>query len=64
MSVERYDGVMVFSATKARDREELGQRVTDWIRSNEVSIIGKRVLLTSDRTFHCLTIVLFWVAAT
>lgn len=52
--------VKVFSATKARDREMLGDRVTEWLASNPtLDILDKHVLLSSDTEFHCLTIVLF-----
>ena len=32
-----FTGVKVFSATKAREREELGENVTRWIRANPAS---------------------------
>jgi hypothetical protein len=52
-------GLRVFSATKARDRDVLGDIVTDWIRAHpECEVIDKLVLQSSDRAFHCLTIVL------
>jgi hypothetical protein len=51
--------VKVFSATRARDREELGQRVTAWIEANpEVRILTTVVALSSDRAFHCFSMVL------
>ncbi len=51
--------VKVFSATRARDREELGQRVTAWIEANpEVRILTTVVALSSDRAFHCMSMVL------
>ncbi|MBK8480204.1 MAG: hypothetical protein IPL40_03350 [Proteobacteria bacterium] len=50
-------GVKVFSATKARDREELGGRVTTWLREHpELTVFDKSVRQSSDREFHCLTI--------
>lgn len=54
-----YDVVKVFSATKARDRESLGSRVTAFLRGFSGSCVGKVVRLSSDNAFHCLTIVLF-----
>jgi len=54
-----YDVVKVFSATKARDRENLGSRVTAFLRGFSGSCVGKVVRLSSDNEFHCLTIVLF-----
>ena len=56
-----FSGVKVFSATKAREREELGEHVTRWIRDNpEAKIIDKIVTQSSDREFHCLTITIFY----
>ena len=52
--------VKVFSTTKARGREEIGERVTNWIAANpSVHILKTVVSLTSDRKFHCFSIVLF-----
>lgn len=54
-------GVKVFSATKAKEREGLGELVTKWIRSNPDSeIIDKIVTQSSDSEFHCLTITVFY----
>ncbi len=51
--------VKVFSATTKRTREELGGRVTDWIRDHpDTRILKTMVRLSSDRSFHCLSIVL------
>ncbi|HET6412435.1 MAG TPA: hypothetical protein VFG53_10270 [Anaeromyxobacter sp.] len=55
-----FTGVKVFSATKAREREELGETVTRWMRSNDVEIVDRVVTQSSDDEFHCLTIVLFY----
>ena len=50
-------GLKVFSATKARDRESLGETVTDWIRTNpRFEIFDKVVTQSSDKEFHCLAI--------
>ncbi len=54
-------GVKVFSATKAKEREALGDEVTRWIRDNPDSeIVDKIVTQSSDSEFHCLTITLFF----
>jgi hypothetical protein len=54
-------GVKVFSATKAKEREGLGDEVTKWIRANpDAEIIDKIVTQSSDSEFHCLTITLFY----
>lgn len=56
-----FNGVKVFSATKAREREELGEVITRWLRANQgLRIVDKVVTQSSDREFHCLTITLFY----
>jgi hypothetical protein len=55
-----FTSVKVFSATKAKDRNSLGERITEWIRLRQPRIVNKKVRQSSDREFHCLTIVLFY----
>lgn len=56
-----FTGVKVFSATKAKDREVLGEAVTQWVRQNPTfEITDKIVTQSSDNEFHCLTITLFY----
>lgn len=56
-----FTGVKVFSATKAKDRDELGETVTRWLRSNaDLEVVDRVVTQSSDDEFHCLTIVLFY----
>ncbi|HNN92522.1 hypothetical protein [Haliangium sp. UPWRP_2] len=56
-----FNGVKVFSATKAREREDLGEIITRWLRANQgIRIVDKVVTQSSDREFHCLTITLFY----
>jgi hypothetical protein len=56
-----FTGVKIFSATKAKEREELGESVTRWLRSNTgVEVVDRVVAQSSDDEFHCLTIVLFY----
>ena len=56
-----FKGVKVFSATKAKERESLGEQVTRWIRGNpNCEIVDKIVTQSSDSEFHCLTITLFY----
>lgn len=56
-----FNGVKVFSATKAKDREELGDHITRWLRSNpDVRVTDKIVTQSSDSEFHCITITLFF----
>jgi len=59
--MENYTGVKVFSATKAKERESLGESITQWLRSNpNVEVVNTVVTQSSDREFHCLTITLFF----
>ena len=56
-----FTGVKVFSATKAKEREELGETVTRWLRANPDLVIADRVVSqSSDSEFHCLSIVFFY----
>ncbi len=55
-----FTGVKVFSATKAKEREELGETVTRWMRANDVEIVDRVVTQSSDDEFHCLSIILFF----
>jgi hypothetical protein len=51
--------VKVFSATRAKDRERLGEVVTAWIAANsDIRVLQAVVNLSSDSEFHCLSIVL------
>jgi len=57
-----FTGVKVFSATKAKEREELGETITRWLKANpDVDLVDKVVSQSSDNEFHCLSIVLFFI---
>ena len=59
LSADKVSVVKVFSATRAKDRESLGEVVTAWIAQNPgVRVIKTFVMLSSDSRFHCLSIVL------
>jgi hypothetical protein len=59
--MKSFNGVRTFSATMARDREQLGDKVTGWIRDNpEKEIVDAVVTQSSDEEFHCLAITLFF----
>jgi len=59
-----FSGAKVFSATKARDRGELGETITRWVREHpDCRIVDKIVTQSSDREFHCLTITVFYQSA-
>ena len=57
-----YSGVKVFSATKARERELIGDRINEWIDDTikQLEIVDTIVTQSSDREFHCLTITIFY----
>ncbi len=56
-----FSGINVFSATKAKERQGLGERVTAWLREHpEKEVVEKTVTQSSDREFHCLTVTLFY----
>jgi len=51
--------VKVFSVTKARDRAALGEVVTAWLQGSGLEVVRQEVRQSSDREFHCVSIVLF-----
>lgn len=56
-----FTGVKVFSATKARERDELSENITRWLKSNsDLEIVEKVVRQSSDNEFHCYTVVFFY----
>ena len=58
--MQPYQVVKVFSATKARERGELGTRVTEYLSDHpELTEVDTMVRQSSDAEFHCLTIILF-----
>jgi hypothetical protein len=60
MAKERI-GLKIFSATKAKDREFLGETITDWIRTHpEYEVVDKVITQSSDAEFHCLAITLLY----
>ena len=57
----RFNGVKVFSATMAQERDRLGDKITDWLELHpNAQIIDKIVTQSSDEAFHCLAITLFY----
>ena len=56
-----FNGVKVFSATMAQDRDQLGEKITSWLAANKgVKVVDKIVTQSSDEAFHCLAITLFF----
>jgi hypothetical protein len=59
--IAKFNGVKVFSATMAQDREALGNKITAWIQSNpHKQIVHTIVTQSSDDAFHCLAITVFF----
>lgn len=57
----RFNGVKVFSATLAQDRDQLGERIAQWLSAHPgVEVVDKIVTQSSDEAFHCLAITLFY----
>lgn len=59
------NGLKVFSATMAHQREALGETVTRWMeeakkRSSSFQVVDIKVLQSSDQAFHCVTICVFY----
>ncbi len=56
-----FTGVKVFSATMAQERDQLGEKITQWLAAHPgVEIVDKIVTQSSDEAFHCLAITLFF----
>ena len=52
--------IKVFSATMARARETLGERISEWLKAHpELHLVDRVVSQSSDNEFHCLSITLF-----
>jgi hypothetical protein len=56
-----FNGVKVFSATMAQERDQLGERITTWLKDRpQVQVVDTIVTQSSDESFHCLAITLFY----
>lgn len=57
----KFNGLKVFSATMVADRDQLGEKVTNWISSHpQCQPVEFVVTQSSDEAFHCLAITLFY----
>jgi hypothetical protein len=57
----QFTNVKVFSATMAQERDQLGEKITQWLAAHPgVEIVDKIVTQSSDEAFHCLAITLFF----
>jgi hypothetical protein len=56
----QFSAVKVFSSTLARDRDVMGERISQWLREHpELTPVETEVTQTSDREYHCLTVTVF-----
>ena len=56
-----FNAIKVFSTTLARDREQMGENITRWLKDNSgIEIVDKIVTQSSDKEFHCLTVTIFY----
>ena len=56
-----FNGVKVFSATMAQERDQLGERITAWLKDRPaVHVVDTIVTQSSDESFHCLAITVFY----
>lgn len=61
MATVFFTGVKVFSTTLARDREQMGETITKWLKDHaDLEIVDTIVTQSSDKEFHCLTVTLFY----
>lgn len=56
-----FNGVKVFSATMAQERDQLGEKVTAWLADRPgLTVVDTIVTQSSDEAFHCLAITVFF----
>jgi hypothetical protein len=56
-----FTGCKVFSTTMVRDRAVMGEAITQWIADHpELEVVDRTALQSSDASFHCLSIVLWY----
>jgi len=56
-----FNGVKVFSATMVGDRDNLGEKITDWLAENpHIKPRDAIVTQSSDEAFHCIAITIFY----
>ncbi len=60
-TTNQFNGVKVFSATMAQDRDQLGEKLTAWLAERPaLQVVDTVVTQSSDEAFHCLAITLFY----
>ena len=57
-------GIKVFTATKAGERNRLGETATEWLQNQNAKpgfeVVDRVVTQSSDNEFHCISITLFY----
>ncbi|MCE9573446.1 MAG: hypothetical protein K8W52_09830 [Deltaproteobacteria bacterium] len=57
----KFNGLKVFSATMVADRDQLGEKVTNWLASHpQCKLTDIVVTQSSDEAFHCVAITVFY----
>ena len=57
----KFNGVKVFSATMVADRDQLGEKVSNWMANNQhLKVTDIQVTQSSDEAFHCIAITVFF----
>ncbi len=57
----KFNGLKVFSATMVADRDQLGEKVSDWMSRNpQYKVTDIVVTQSSDEAFHCIAITVFY----
>jgi len=57
----KFNGLKIFSATMVADRDQLGEKVTNWIAANPQCKLTELVVTqSSDQAFHCVAITVFF----
>jgi len=55
-----FTAVKVFTATLAKDRDDLGDKISAWLAANPIRIVDRVVVQSSAADFHCVSILLFY----
>lgn len=59
--MQAFTGIKVFSTTLMRDREVMGERITQWLSDHpDLEVVERVVRQSSDKEFHCLMIALLY----
>ena len=60
-SCPQFDGVQIWTATMAREREGMGAQITRWMRDNpDKEIVDYTITQSSDAAYHCVVVTFFY----